>query len=73
MDYTTPERVQNVVEELDAVRNPDPKIEGDWEVLHDMQDTAFAHAVGVMIDFPLYRERILARMLLIVEQHIPRW
>ena len=73
MEQATPERVQNVMDELKAIFYPDPKVEGDWEVLHDMQDTAFAHAVPVMIDYPQYREQILNRMLLIVNQHIPRW
>ena len=68
-----PEAVQSVLDELNLIINPIPSLQGDWEALHSMEDTAFHHAVTAMVEHPEWRDRVLHKMQIVVDLEIPRW
>ena len=71
--WAKPEAVQNVLDELNAIINPTPMRNGDWEYLHMAEDSALGHAVNAMIEYPEWRDRILQKMKIVVDLNIPRW
>jgi hypothetical protein len=71
--WAKPDAVQSLLDELNLIINPLPSVAEDWEALHSMEDTAFHNAVSVLREYPEWRERILHKMQIVVDQHIPRW